>query len=98
MTLEVQTNQDNNLIGFGQSEMIKKGLITNYMDLIDDLKAVLAELDKLYPKELPRFLLGESMGGMVIFYKFLQFKGRDNVWTLKCILFQGLINLIINRC
>ena len=40
------------------------------MDLIDDLKSVLVELDKLYPKELPRFLLGESMGGMVIFFFF----------------------------
>ena len=43
---------------------IKRGMLTNYMDLISDLKAVLEEINKIYPKELPRFLLGESMGGM----------------------------------
>lgn len=51
--------------GHGKSQGLP-GYIDNYNTLINDFILFTKLVDKLYDEKLPRFSIGQSMGGMVI--------------------------------
>ena len=52
--------------GHGKSEGLP-GYIENYDDLVSDFLQFTKLIDSIYSKDIPRFLIGQSMGGLVGF-------------------------------
>lgn len=50
---------------FGRSGGVHRGLIANFMDLVEDVEKVLMWSRNKYGESLPIFLIGLSMGGLL---------------------------------
>ncbi len=63
------------LIGHGKSAG-KRGHVAHFDDFLDDIGLALDTIDKPATNQLPLFLLGHSLGGLIGFYAALRFADR----------------------
>lgn len=82
--------------GHGKSEDIP-GYIDNYQTLINDFIAFTKLIDEIYPKDIPRFTISQSLGGMVSFLVSIKLPDyfRGMIFLAPCLQMNEKLNFLL---